>query len=100
MLEREVKGTIPVGRRVLLIAEVPVCAGSALDGQPVSTANESGEARVIALTADHGRSTVWSPPERALSADDRLLVVATRAGLSGLLARTAAPGRRPGEVPA
>jgi len=100
MLEREVKGTIPVGRRVLLIAEVPVCAGSALDGQPVSTANESGEARVIALTADHGRSTVWSPPERALSADDRLLVVATRAGLSGLLTRTAMPGRRPGEVTA
>jgi voltage-gated potassium channel Kch len=98
MLEREVKGTIPVGRRVLLIAEVPVCAGSVLHGQPLSAANETRESRVIALMEGQGRSTVWSPPERALSPDDRLLVVATRAGLSGLLARTAPPGRRPGDV--
>ena len=100
MLEREVKGTIPVSRRVLLIAEVPVGAGSALHGRALSAANEPGQSRVIAHLVDAGRTIVWSPPERTLSADDRLLVVATRAGLGHLLARSAVPGRGPDEVSA
>jgi hypothetical protein len=36
LLEREVIGTIAVDRRVLVIAEVPIEAGSELDGQPLA----------------------------------------------------------------
>src|SRR5439155_19262300 len=97
MLEREVIGTIAVSRHVLRRAEVLVCAGSALDGAPLSAANEVGQARVIALNAERG--TAWLPAERVLAADDRLTVVGTRAGLGRLLTRSGTP--RPGEeVPA
>jgi len=91
MLEREVVGTIPVRRRVLLIAEVPVFAGSALDGQPLSAAGEIGEARVIALTPAQGNRTQWPPPPgHLLRPDDELVVVATRVGLGRLLTRSGA----------
>lgn len=91
MLEREVIGTIPVSRRVLLVAEVPVGSGSALHGARLSTADAPGQARVIAIVVDDGRTTLWSPSDRTLAADDVLVVVATRAGLGGLLQLTAAP---------
>ncbi|MFI5906158.1 NAD-binding protein [Dactylosporangium sp. NPDC051541] len=89
LLEREVIGTIPVGRRVLLLAEVPVCGGSELDGRPVAAAQDVGEVRVLAVATDGERQTVWAPPESyVLRADDLLTVVTTRVGLGGLLART------------
>jgi Trk K+ transport system NAD-binding subunit len=89
LLEREVIGTIPVNRRVLLLAEAPVGAGSALDGATVSLANEVGAVRVIALTTDDSRKTVWSPPPNyVLAAGDVLLIVATRGGLGALLRRS------------
>ncbi|MGI5246825.1 potassium channel family protein [Dactylosporangium sp. CA-139066] len=89
LLEREVIGTIPVDRRVLLLAEVPVCAGSQLDGRPVSAAQEVGEVRVLAVATDEERHTVWAPPAAyVLRADDLLTVVTTRLGLGDLLART------------
>jgi Trk K+ transport system NAD-binding subunit len=91
MLEREVIGTISVGRRVLLVAEVPVAPGSELDGRPIIEAHQTGQVRVIALTphAEDGGvrpDTVWSPAgHRRLSAGDSLHVVATRAGLGRTL---------------
>ena len=89
LLEREVIGTIPVDRRVLLLAEVPVCAGSQLDGRPVAAAQEVGEVRILAVTTDEERQTVWAPPAGyVLRADDLLTVVTTRLGLGDLLART------------
>jgi Trk K+ transport system NAD-binding subunit len=92
LLEREVIGTIPVGRQVLLIAEVPVAAGSALDGASLSAANEIGEARIIAVTVHGEPTTRWSPGDRPLAAHDRLFVVATKRGLGRLLGRATAPG--------
>ncbi|MDT5036219.1 MAG: hypothetical protein QOE03_1404 [Micromonosporaceae bacterium] len=93
MLEREVVGTIPVDRRVLLIAEVPVCAGSELAGAPLSDAGQVGQARVIAVMVDRRQRTMWDlEPGRRLEPDDVLVVVATRAGLGRLLARTGSAG--------
>jgi Trk K+ transport system NAD-binding subunit len=89
LLEREVIGTIPVDRLVLLLAEVPVCGGSELDGRPVAAAQEVGDVRVLAVTTDDDRHTVWAPPPAyVLRADDLLTVVTTRPGLGDLLART------------
>nr|WP_275941515.1 NAD-binding protein [Planosporangium mesophilum] len=92
LLEREVIGTISVSRKVLLIAEVPVCAGSELAGAALADAGDVGEVRVIALLTDRPRTTMWdAPPQRRLKADDVLIVVATRAGLGQLLTRTGPP---------
>jgi Trk K+ transport system NAD-binding subunit len=91
MLEREVIGTIPVNRRVLLLAEAPICAGSLLDSATVAVADDVGEVRVIALNTGDGR-TVWSPPgDQVLKPEDVLVVVATRQGLGELLSRSAFP---------
>ncbi|HEX5494659.1 MAG TPA: NAD-binding protein [Mycobacteriales bacterium] len=85
MLERRLVATIPVGHRVLVLADVPVAPGSALDGSPVSRANLPGDARVLALTRTDGE-VHWTPhPGVVLTADDRLLVLATRTGLSHVL---------------
>jgi Trk K+ transport system NAD-binding subunit len=93
MLEREVIGTIPVDRRVLLIAEIPVCAGSELAGVTLADAAHVGEARVIGLMVDRRQHTLWEPaPQRCLEVDDVLLVVATRVGLGRLLARSGSAG--------
>ena len=89
LLEREVIGTIPVDRKVLLLAEVPVVAGSDLDGGQVGTAQDVGEVRVLAVTTEGGRQTVWGPPASYVLCDgDLLIVVATRPGLGNLLAQT------------
>jgi Trk K+ transport system NAD-binding subunit len=99
MLQREVVGTIAVGRRVLLIAEVPVCEGSELAGAPLADVDDAGEVRAIAVMVDRRRQTLWdSPPRRRLDPDDVLIVVATRAGLGRLLARTGPPGEAGGDA--
>lgn len=89
LLEREVISTIAVERRVLVVAEVPVAAGSALDGQPVGDLTHAGEVRLIALSARTNEPPMWSPPPDApIRAGDRVLVVANRTGLSRVLARS------------
>ncbi len=91
MLEREVIGTISVKRGVLLVAEVPVEPGSRLDGGTVAAAQRAGEVRVVALSAAGARPT-WSPPlGRRLAPGDRVIAVATRAGLSRMLAASTPP---------
>ena len=96
MVERQVIGTIPINRRVLLIAETPICAGSPLDGATVATANQVGQARVIAVAPKRGRDPLWSPPgSLILSADDALTVVATRSGLAQMLVEAGDPLARP-----
>ncbi len=85
MLERRLVATIPVGRGVLLLADVPVAPTSALDGAPVSRVNRSGDVRVLAVVRAAGEA-YWTPHEGLLlTADDRLLVLATRPGLSHVL---------------
>jgi Trk K+ transport system NAD-binding subunit len=99
MLEREVIGTIPVKRRVLLVAEVPVEPGAALCGRTVAAAQHGGEARIIAVTAGEFRHAEWVPPfDRVLAPGERLVVVATRTGLGRLVAQsTPAPPSLPPE---
>ncbi|MBV8540803.1 MAG: NAD-binding protein [Pseudonocardiales bacterium] len=96
MLGRRVLGTIPVGRRVLLITEVLVQAGSHLDGVACHTVNEPRQAQVIAI---HRHATTAlelpAPPEHLLAGGDRLIVLATRAGLGRILTRSVATSASP-----
>ena len=89
MLEQQVLRTIPVGRHVLLIADVPVAADAELAGQLVEEVHQTGEVRVLALRRRGSAALDWSPPnDHRLLPQDRLLVLATRAGLSRVLTRS------------
>ncbi|HEX4359235.1 MAG TPA: NAD-binding protein [Pseudonocardia sp.] len=92
MLHHQVLATIPVGRRVLLIAEVPVTAGCALAGQRLDTTDLVGRARVFAVQRQ-GSDRLELPPSpgHVLGGGDRLVVVATRTGLSALLSLAEPP---------
>lgn len=85
MMHRQVLATIPVGRSVLLIAEVPIRGGQ-LVGARLELASVPGRARVFALQR-HGSDRLELPPPSAyrLARGDRLVVVATRRGLTTLL---------------
>ncbi|MBX6752502.1 MAG: NAD-binding protein, partial [Micromonosporaceae bacterium] len=89
MIGRAVLATIPVRRRVLLLAEVPVGERSLLEHMTVAVANRPYESRLLAVrTADQ---VVWRPSDsRPLRAGDGIIVVATRVGLSRLLAESTA----------
>jgi Trk K+ transport system NAD-binding subunit len=94
LMEREVIGTIPVGRRVLLVADVFVSPGSTLDGAAIATVDEPGLARVIAVTEFGEPRPLWKPGlSRRVQARDKLTVIATRDGLSRLT-QQAGPGGR------
>ena len=89
MLEHQVLRTIPVGRHVLLIADVPVGAGAELAGRRVDDVHDGDDVRLIALRRRGGAEVDWSPrPAYVLGPQDRLVVVGTRAGLSRVLARS------------
>ncbi|MGH3846024.1 MAG: NAD-binding protein [Pseudonocardiaceae bacterium] len=91
MLRREVLGTISVGRMVLLIAEVGVQAGSELDGLASHAVNAPRQVQVIAI---HRAATdtleLPAPPDHLLANGDRLIILATRAGLGRVLIRSVA----------
>jgi Trk K+ transport system NAD-binding subunit len=91
MLEHQVLRTIPVGRHVLLIADIRVALGAAIVGRPLSELESDGLSRVLAM-AERGKPRFnWSlRHDHRLAAGDRLIVLATRAGLSTFLA-----GNRP-----
>jgi Trk K+ transport system NAD-binding subunit len=87
MLNRDVLGSIPVGRRLLLLADVPIEADSQLVGQPLADVEQAGAARVIGLLPVNSGVTDWSPdPAHRLVPGDRLVTVATRGGLMSLVA--------------
>jgi Trk K+ transport system NAD-binding subunit len=89
LLEHQVLRTIPVGRHVLLIADVGVRAGAELVGQRVAGVHQTGEVRVIALRRAAAGRVDWAPPpDYPIAPQDRVYVLATRAGLSRLLARS------------
>ena len=89
MLEHQVLRTIPVGRHVLLMADVPVAADAELAGQLIEHMHQSGGVRVIALRKRGSNSLDWSPwNEYRLMPQDRIFVLATRAGLSRVLTRS------------
>ncbi|WP_229400989.1 potassium channel protein [Micromonospora okii] len=88
LLDRAVIATIPVGRHALLVTEVPVVAGSPLDGRPLAAVAQPGEVRLLAH-ARAGQKADWSAdPRLVINAGDRLTVVARRAGLTALLRET------------
>jgi Trk K+ transport system NAD-binding subunit len=91
MLEHQVLRTIAVGRHVLLIADLGVGTGSELDGAAVAAVHQTGLVRLLAVEPAGGGPVNWSPAASLrLGAQDRLYVIATRAGLSGVLARSQA----------
>jgi Trk K+ transport system NAD-binding subunit len=88
MLEHQVLRTIPVGRHVLLIADAAVAEGAELAGRRVDDVHDHSDVRLIALRRRGGTAVDWSPrPGDELRPGDRLVVVATRAGLGRVLAR-------------
>ena len=88
MLEHQVLRTIPVGRHVLLIADIRVGAGSDLDGRPVADVHQAGQVQMIAHRRPGADQIDWSPsPRLVLSPQDEIYVLATRAGLSRVIAR-------------
>lgn len=91
LLDQNVLRTIDVGRHVLLLTEVP--AGDAgLVGNRLASAQQAGQLRVIALRLADADDMDWSPAaDYVISAGDSVLVLATRAGLSGLLRRDDPP---------
>ncbi len=97
MLSREVIGTIAVHRRVLVVAEIAVGAGSLLEGVSVAQLGRDGETQVVAIRTGRGEQVLWTPPAgRQLSRNDQYIAITTRAGLGSLLARaTVEPGGAP-----
>ncbi|SBT52311.1 NAD-binding protein [Micromonospora narathiwatensis] len=100
LLDRAVIATIPVGRHALLVTEVPVGAGSPLDGRPLAAVARPGEVRLLAHSRA-GQRTDWSAdPRMVIQAGDRLTVVARRAGLTALLRETTSISPEPAGTPA
>jgi Trk K+ transport system NAD-binding subunit len=91
MLEHKVLRTIAVGRHVLVMADVRVEPGSDLAGRSLADLERDRLARVLALAERGTPRFSWAPRrDRRLVAGDRLIVLATQAGLSTFLA-----GNRP-----
>lgn len=86
VLDHQVLRTIAVGRHVLLLAEVAARNVTGLAGQRIAAVHRSGTLRVIALRGEDTSAADWSPAaDYRVAPGDRLVVLATRAGLSGLL---------------
>ncbi|MEV7262336.1 NAD-binding protein [Micromonospora aurantiaca] len=101
LLDRAVVATIPVDRHALLVTEVPVVAGSPLDGSPLSAVARPGEVRLLAHTRPSQKADWSADPRMVIQAGDRLTVVARRAGLTALLRETTpAPPPAPTGPPA
>jgi Trk K+ transport system NAD-binding subunit len=95
LLEHQVLRTIAVGRHVLLIAEVRVEPDAGIAGRTLADVERDGLARVLALQERGMQRFGWTPGRgHSLRAGDRVIVLATRAGLSTFLA-----GNRPPLVP-
>ncbi|RAG82061.1 hypothetical protein DN069_29650 [Streptacidiphilus pinicola] len=93
MMGRRVLAAIPARREILLLAEVTVAEGDELAGRSVTEAFRPGEWRVVAVRPPgRGQHFDWSPAgTHPLGVEDRVIVVATRAGLGRLLRRADAP---------
>jgi Trk K+ transport system NAD-binding subunit len=98
MLDHQVLRTIAVGRHVLMIADVPVSAGAELTGARIGDIHDRATARVLGLRRSGALQVDWSPrQDYRLAEQDRVFVLATRDGLSGVL-RRASPQSPPAPV--
>ena len=89
LLEHQVLRTIAVGRHVLLIADVRVEPDSDLAGHPIEDVEHDGQAWILALQVGQATGVDWSPHHGYLLAPgDRVIVLATRAGLGRFLTGT------------
>ncbi|HEY6738319.1 MAG TPA: NAD-binding protein [Actinopolymorphaceae bacterium] len=88
---RRADATVPIGRRVLLVTEVPVEAGSTATEHTLGDLGAPGAARILA----HRTATTrwdWEPsPTTPLRAGDRVALVGTLSGLADALLATRAP---------
>jgi K+/H+ antiporter YhaU regulatory subunit KhtT len=92
MLDHQVLRTIAVGRHVLMIADVPVGPGAELIGRRIGEIHDRATARVIGLRPRGAQQVDWSPgQDYPLAGQDRIVVLATRAGLSRVLSRASSP---------
>ncbi|WP_433785419.1 NAD-binding protein [Actinomycetospora sp. CA-101289] len=92
MRDHQVVATVPVGRSVLLLADVSVGRSALLAGLPPTAAESDGEVRVVGVYrgAAHDAVLECPPrPTRRLKVGDRLVVAATRDGLTEIHARCA-----------
>jgi Trk K+ transport system NAD-binding subunit len=86
MLEHQVLRTIAVGRHVLLIADVRVEDQAGLAGSFIADTEQDGQSRVLALQVSGSPRLDWSPHRGYLLATgDRLIILATRKGLTRFL---------------
>ena len=93
LLEHLVLRTIAVGRHVLLIADVRVEADSDIAGRALAELERDRLARVLALQVRGAQRFHWSPHHGyLLAAGDRVIVLATRAGLTRFLTGSAIIG--------
>jgi Trk K+ transport system NAD-binding subunit len=91
MLEHSVLRTIAVGRHVLLISDIRAEPGADLVGGRLADLESDGLARILALQRRGAHRPDWAPARSyELSTGDRVIVAATRAGLSRFLS-----GNRP-----
>ena len=94
---RQVLASIPLSaRQVLMVARVPVEAGSAADGSTVASEEtmgtdlESDDCRVLALVV--GDQVRWTPAATdAVQAGMEMVVVATRRGIASAVRRGSRP---------
>ncbi|HZC25785.1 MAG TPA: NAD-binding protein, partial [Actinopolymorphaceae bacterium] len=94
LLQRRIDATVPAGRRVLLVTEVPVGDASPVDGGLLGDLAEPGRVRILAHRAVDGQ-WVWEPSlTTRLCEGDRIAVVASRAGLARVLLATRSSRRR------
>jgi Trk K+ transport system NAD-binding subunit len=97
-LGRRTRVIMPIGRWVLVFAEITVRSGSRAVGRPVADVAEPGISAVLALQRT-GEGWRWHPPAGArLAVGDQLAVVGTRNGLARMLmltkvSRPSEPGR-------
>ncbi|WP_280266600.1 NAD-binding protein [Nocardia wallacei] len=90
MAERRVIATLSINGGTLMVAEVPVEAGSSLVGKPIRTAGLPVHTRVLALQSVVGAELEWEPDQEALlAAGNQLVVVSNRTGLDHLLEQSA-----------
>lgn len=88
LLRRRIDATVPAGRRVLLVSELVVEAGSPADGARLDALAEAEPARLLAR---HRPQQPWDwscPQDTELGAGDQVAVVASAAGLAKVLRAT------------